>query len=132
MTLWDVAARVPCVCATLSRSQDDLRPEIGAYGYKNAPATPALDKFAKTALVFKNAYVQYSFCCPSRASASGVVVRLVVRVLGASCRCCVHFHAVPVLHTRTTVLFLCCSRGVPALPLPPPVNAVFVPFFLDF
>jgi arylsulfatase A-like enzyme len=47
---------------------DDLRPELGPYDYKNAPATPSLDKFAKTALTFKNAYIQYSFCCPSRNS----------------------------------------------------------------
>lgn len=47
---------------------DDLRPEIGAYGYKHAPPTPNLDRFAKTALKFDRAYVQYSFCCPSRNS----------------------------------------------------------------
>eukprot|EP00041_Stephanoeca_diplocostata_P022338 m.531580 g.531580 ORF g.531580 m.531580 type:complete len:682 (-) comp22038_c0_seq1:179-2224(-) len=47
---------------------DDLRPEIGAYGYNHAPPTPNLDKFAKTALKFDRAYVQYSFCCPSRNS----------------------------------------------------------------
>ena len=26
------------------------------------------DKFAESALTFKNAYIQYSFCCPSRNS----------------------------------------------------------------
>ena len=47
---------------------DDLRPELGAYDYKNRPDTPNLDKFATTALTFLNAYTQYSFCCPSRNS----------------------------------------------------------------
>eukprot|EP00729_Bicosta_minor_P010356 gene10356-11183_t len=47
---------------------DDLRPELGAYDYKNHPDTPNLDKFATTALTFLNAYTQYSFCCPSRNS----------------------------------------------------------------
>jgi hypothetical protein len=45
---------------------DDLRPELGVYDWKHAPKTPNLDKFAESALVFKNAYIQYSFCCPSR------------------------------------------------------------------
>eukprot|EP00039_Didymoeca_costata_P023018 m.5766 g.5766 ORF g.5766 m.5766 type:complete len:657 (+) comp3394_c0_seq1:31-2001(+) len=45
---------------------DDLRPELGAYG-SHVP-TPNLDAFSKTALTFENAYVQYSFCCPSRNS----------------------------------------------------------------
>ena len=45
---------------------DDLRPELGAYG-SHVP-TPHLDAFAKEALVFTNAYIQYSFCCPSRNS----------------------------------------------------------------
>lgn len=47
---------------------DDLRPELGVYDYKNHPATPNLDHFAKSTLTFKNAYIQYSFCCPSRNS----------------------------------------------------------------
>ena len=47
---------------------DDLRPELGVYG-SHVP-TPNLDRFARTAgvTVFDNAYVQYSFCCPSRNS----------------------------------------------------------------
>lgn len=45
---------------------DDLRPELGAYG-SHVP-TPNLDKFAKSALTLTNAYIQYSFCCPSRNS----------------------------------------------------------------
>jgi hypothetical protein len=45
---------------------DDLRPELGAYNFKHHPPTPNLDAFAKTALRFNRAYVQYSFCCPSR------------------------------------------------------------------
>jgi hypothetical protein len=44
---------------------DDLRPEIGAYGIQHA-RTPNLDSFARGALLFNRAYVQYSFCAPSR------------------------------------------------------------------
>ena len=44
---------------------DDLRPELGAYGMDYA-RTPNLDSFAKDALLFQRAYVQYSFCAPSR------------------------------------------------------------------
>jgi arylsulfatase A-like enzyme len=47
---------------------DDLRPELGLYG-SHVP-TPHLDAFARGpgVTVFSNAYVQYSFCCPSRNS----------------------------------------------------------------
>lgn len=47
---------------------DDLRPELGAYG-SHVP-TPNLDRFARSpgVTIFDNAYVQYSFCCPSRNS----------------------------------------------------------------
>ena len=38
------------------------------YDYKHHPQTPRIDAFAKTALRFNRAYVQYSFCCPSRNS----------------------------------------------------------------
>lgn len=55
---------------------DDLRPELGVYGFKHHPPTPNLDAFAKTALRFHRAYVQYSFCCPSRCVALGILVAL--------------------------------------------------------
>ena len=47
---------------------DDLRPELGLYG-SHVP-TPNLDRFdaADGVTIFSNAYVQYSFCCPSRNS----------------------------------------------------------------
>lgn len=45
---------------------DDLRPELGVYG-SHVP-TPHLDKLATQSVWFTNAYVQYSFCCPSRNS----------------------------------------------------------------
>ncbi len=47
---------------------DDLRPEFSEpYGQKRM-VTPNLDAFAKTALTFERAYVQYSHCSPSRNS----------------------------------------------------------------
>ena len=46
---------------------DDIRPEIGVYG-SSTSQTPNFDTFAKTSLVLTNAYIQYSFCCPSRNS----------------------------------------------------------------
>ena len=51
---------------------DDIRPELSNYG-SHVP-TPNFAKFAEGALTLTNAYVQYSFCCPSRNSflASGV------------------------------------------------------------
>eukprot|EP01047_Picozoa_sp_COSAG01_P009609 COSAG01_NODE_397_length_17560_cov_111.258347_5_plen_292_part_00 len=56
---------------------DDLRPDLGPYvqqqgsgggGSRSLVATPAIDAFAKTALTFERAYVQYSYCSPSRNS----------------------------------------------------------------
>jgi len=46
---------------------DDLRPLIGAYG-EPEPKTPNLDAFAKEAVLFNKAYVNYPLCNPSRAS----------------------------------------------------------------
>ena len=46
---------------------DDLRPELGCYGVEGL-ITPNIDRFAKKAVLFKNAYVQYPVCNPSRAS----------------------------------------------------------------
>jgi hypothetical protein len=46
---------------------DDLRPEIGAYGH-HYMKTPHLDKLASEGTVYTRAYVQYSFCAPSRNS----------------------------------------------------------------
>ena len=46
---------------------DDLRPEISAYGH-HYMKTPHLDKLASEGTVYTRAYVQYSFCGPSRNS----------------------------------------------------------------
>ena len=46
---------------------DDLRPLIGAYGEPD-PLTPNLDAFAKDAVRFNRAYVNYPICSPSRAA----------------------------------------------------------------
>lgn len=46
---------------------DDLRPEAGAYGHEYMK-TPHIDAFAEGATLFQRAYVQYSFCAPSRNS----------------------------------------------------------------
>jgi len=46
---------------------DDLRPEISAYGH-HYMKTPHLDKLASEGTVYTRAYVQYSFCAPSRNS----------------------------------------------------------------
>ena len=45
---------------------DDIRPELTNYG-SHVP-TPSFERFSKGALTLTNAYVQYSFCCPSRNS----------------------------------------------------------------
>jgi len=47
---------------------DDLKPVLGVYGNKNVK-TPAMDKLAKSGIVFENAYVQQAVCAPSRISA---------------------------------------------------------------
>ena len=46
---------------------DDLRPEISAYGHAYMK-TPHLDQLAADGTVFTRAFVQYSFCGPSRNS----------------------------------------------------------------
>jgi uncharacterized sulfatase len=46
---------------------DDLRPELGCYGAEGL-ITPNIDRLAKKAVLFKNAYAQYPVCNPSRAS----------------------------------------------------------------
>lgn len=38
---------------------DDLRPNLGVYGYKNA-FTPNIDRLAKKSIVFNRAYAQVS------------------------------------------------------------------------
>lgn len=48
-------------------SVDDLRPELGCYGYSHIHS-PNLDKLAEKSLVFENAYCQSAICCPSRVS----------------------------------------------------------------
>eukprot|EP00051_Salpingoeca_urceolata_P007397 m.97450 g.97450 ORF g.97450 m.97450 type:complete len:530 (-) comp15222_c0_seq5:52-1641(-) len=46
---------------------DDLRPNIGAYGH-SFMHTPNIDQLAAEGLTFNRAYVQYSYCAPSRNS----------------------------------------------------------------
>ena len=51
---------------------DDLRPDIGPFA-PDTPSgrlvsTPAIDSLAERGLVFDRAYVQYSYCSPSRNS----------------------------------------------------------------
>ena len=46
---------------------DDLRPELGAYGV-TAIKTPNIDRLARRATRFDNAYAQYPVCNPSRTS----------------------------------------------------------------
>ena len=46
-------------------SVDDLRPELGCYGV-NYVQSPNIDQFAKTAVTFRNHYVQVSTCGASR------------------------------------------------------------------
>jgi len=47
---------------------DDLKPVLGCYGNPYVK-TPAIDKLAKTGVVFDNAYCQQAVCAPSRISA---------------------------------------------------------------
>ncbi|MCR9115405.1 MAG: sulfatase [bacterium] len=44
---------------------DDLRPELGCYGV-SAAQSPSLDEFAKSAVLFRNHYVQVATCGASR------------------------------------------------------------------
>jgi iduronate 2-sulfatase len=46
---------------------DDLRPELGCYGVEGL-ITPNIDRLAEKGVLFRNAYVQYPVCNPSRAS----------------------------------------------------------------
>ena len=46
---------------------DDLRPQIAAFG-ASMMKTPNIDRLAQEGVVFEHAYVQYSFCAPSRNS----------------------------------------------------------------
>lgn len=48
---------------------DDLRPVMGCYGGK--AITPNIDRFARTAVLFKRHYVQWPVCGPSRACLLG-------------------------------------------------------------
>jgi hypothetical protein len=44
---------------------DDMRPQLGCYGH-DYMHTPEIDKLAASGTLFNRAYVQYSFCAPSR------------------------------------------------------------------
>ena len=46
---------------------DDLRPQLGAYGFAGMH-TPNMDRLAEEGLVFRQAYSQWPVCGPSRAS----------------------------------------------------------------
>jgi arylsulfatase A-like enzyme len=46
---------------------DDLRPELGCYGFDYIKS-PNIDRIAKKGVVFNRAYVQQSVCSPSRTS----------------------------------------------------------------
>lgn len=48
-----------------------MRPSVGPYAIpgKTSPySTPALDKLAATGITFTRAYIQFSYCAPSRNS----------------------------------------------------------------
>ena len=53
---------------------DDMRPQLGAYGH-SFMHTPHIDQLAATGTLFNKAYVQYSFCAPSRNSFMRSVLR---------------------------------------------------------
>src|SRR5690348_16182094 len=46
---------------------DDLRPELGCYGFKQIKS-PNIDAHASQGLQFKRAYCQFALCDPSRSS----------------------------------------------------------------
>ena len=46
---------------------DDLRPQLGAYGF-DIMRTPNIDRLAEEGLLFRRAYAQWPVCGPSRAS----------------------------------------------------------------
>ena len=46
---------------------DDLRPQLGAYGF-DVMHTPNIDRLANEGLLFRRAYAQWPVCGPSRAS----------------------------------------------------------------
>ncbi len=46
---------------------DDLRPQLGAYGF-DVMRTPNIDRLAEEGLLFRRAYAQWPVCGPSRAS----------------------------------------------------------------
>jgi len=44
---------------------DDMRPSLNLYGL-NAGHTPSLERIASRGVTFRHAYVQFSYCAPSR------------------------------------------------------------------
>ena len=47
---------------------DDLRPELGTYGYGKIVKSPNIDELASKSIQFERAYCQVAVCSPSRAS----------------------------------------------------------------
>jgi len=69
-TLWVgllVAATPAARRNVLFLAADDLRPDLGCYGSREA-LTPQLDALARRGVVFERAYCQQAVCNPSRAS----------------------------------------------------------------
>jgi arylsulfatase A-like enzyme len=66
-------ALMPCLARAADRPNvlffavDDLRPELGCYGFDYIKS-PNLDRIAKAGLVFNRAYVQQAVCSPTRSS----------------------------------------------------------------
>ena len=48
-------------------ASDDLRPQLGCYGYKQI-ISPNIDRLAASGLLFERTYCQQAVCAPSRAS----------------------------------------------------------------
>ena len=84
---------------------DDLRPELGVYGSTHA-VTPQLDAFAKTATLFKNAYVQQVRTCVGHRR-TGVLLR---RLLASASPWLLSYYAQPSPHTTNIVCRLSADR----------------------
>ena len=71
-TLMSTLANGRCWLTKLG-AQDDMRPSVGPYAIPGQPSpysTPTLDKIAAEGITFTRAYIQFSYCAPSRNSVS--------------------------------------------------------------